>query len=97
MLKWFGLFWDIHIASLNTSRYYLKGPKAGKSELLLDNLPGYPDNIKLNSRGNFYVGLASVRYEGSGVTKPFLDVVAPFPAVKRFVAKVNVRSHSAWK
>ncbi|XP_064606593.1 adipocyte plasma membrane-associated protein-like [Liolophura sinensis] len=69
-------------------KYYLKGPKVGKSELLLDNLPGYPDNIRLNSRGNFYVGLASVRYEGSGVTKPFLDVVAPFPAVKRFVAKV---------
>lgn len=39
-------------------RYWLQGPKAGKSEDFA-TVPGYPDNIRRNSRGEFWVALAS--------------------------------------
>lgn len=70
-------------------RYYLKGSKTGQLETFCDNLPGYPDNIKLTSRGTFYVGLASLRYKGSSPIGSFLDIIAPHPALKRFIAKVG--------
>lgn len=71
------------------TKYYLKGPKAGQTEIFADNLPGYPDNIKINSRGNFYVGLGAVRFEGVSKLGPFLDLVGPYPGIKNFIAKVT--------
>ncbi|KAK3103508.1 hypothetical protein FSP39_019724, partial [Pinctada imbricata] len=70
-------------------RYYLKGDKAGQTDILIENLPGYPDNIKLNSKGHFYVGMGSVRYYGVSKIGPFLDLVGPYPAVKRFLTKIT--------
>lgn len=69
--------------------YFLKGERAGQSDVIVQNLPGYPDNIKLNSRGNFYVGLGSVRYQGVSLLGPFLDLIGPYPAIKRFLTKVQ--------
>ncbi|KAF8043740.1 hypothetical protein BT93_A1916 [Corymbia citriodora subsp. variegata] len=37
-------------------RLWLKGPNAGKLDIFAD-LPGYPDNIRRNSRGEFWVAL----------------------------------------
>src|SRR5579864_5933692 len=34
-------------------RYWFAGPKTGQVEMVLDNLPGYPDNINLASDGNY--------------------------------------------
>lgn len=70
-------------------RYFLKGPRAGQSDVITQNLPGYPDNIKLNSRQNFYVGLGSVRYQGVSLLGPFLDLIGPYPAIKRFLTKLT--------
>ena len=69
-------------------RFNIKGPRAGYTDVFIDNLPGYPDNIKINAKGNFYVGMASVRFEGASPIGSFLDIVGPYPAVKRFIAKV---------
>lgn len=38
------------------SKHWLEGPKAGQSELLA-HLPGFPDNIRLNPRGRFWVAI----------------------------------------
>ncbi|XP_022302860.2 adipocyte plasma membrane-associated protein-like [Crassostrea virginica] len=70
-------------------RYFLKGERTGQSDVIVQNLPGYPDNIKLNSRGNFYVGLGSVRYQGVSLLGPFLDLIGPYPAIKRFLTKIT--------
>ncbi|KAJ3612397.1 hypothetical protein NHX12_020673 [Muraenolepis orangiensis] len=68
-------------------RYWLKGPKAGTSEVVLDNMIGYPDNIRLSASGNaFLVGITTPRFRK--LLPPFLDMMAPYPAVKRFLAKV---------
>ncbi|CAN4089810.1 unnamed protein product [Withania somnifera] len=37
-------------------RYWLKGPKVGTHETFVQ-LPGFPDNIRINSRGEFWVAL----------------------------------------
>ena len=75
---------------LFTFRLYIKGPLKGTNDIFIDNLPGYPDNIKKNKMGNFYVGMASVRFEGASPIGSFLDIVGPYPALKRFIAKVSI-------
>ncbi|XP_060885819.1 adipocyte plasma membrane-associated protein [Labrus mixtus] len=67
-------------------RFWLKGPKAGTKEILLDNMIGYPDNIRLSDHGTFLVGITTTRFRK--LVPPFLDLIAPYPAVKRFLAKV---------
>ncbi|XP_015247760.1 PREDICTED: adipocyte plasma membrane-associated protein-like [Cyprinodon variegatus] len=67
-------------------RYWLKGPKAGSKEVILDNMIGYPDNIRLSDHGTFLVGITTPRFQK--FLPPFLDMIAPYPAVKRFLAKV---------
>jgi sugar lactone lactonase YvrE len=42
-------------------RYWLKGPKAGTSDIFVENLPGIPDNLGCNERGEFWVPLHSLR------------------------------------
>uniref|UniRef100_A0A3B3E304 Zgc:194209 n=1 Tax=Oryzias melastigma TaxID=30732 RepID=A0A3B3E304_ORYME len=67
-------------------RFWLKGPKAGTGEVVIDNMIGYPDNIRLSDHGTFLVGITTPRFRR--FTPPFLDAIAPYPAVKRFLAKV---------
>ncbi|XP_035476670.2 adipocyte plasma membrane-associated protein [Scophthalmus maximus] len=67
-------------------RFWLKGPKAGTKEVVMDNMIGYPDNIRLSDRGTFLVGVTTPRFRK--LTPPFLDLIAPYPAVKRLLAKV---------
>ncbi|KAF9663208.1 hypothetical protein SADUNF_Sadunf17G0014400 [Salix dunnii] len=41
-------------------KYWLKGPKTGRVELVA-NLPGFPDNVRLNDRGQFWVAIDCCR------------------------------------
>lgn len=43
------------------SRYWIAGPKKGKQEILIPNLPGYPDNINRASDGSYWVALVGMR------------------------------------
>ena len=43
-------------------RYWIKGPKAGTSEPLAD-LPGYPDNVRADLKGGFWVALHREKME----------------------------------
>ncbi len=42
-------------------RYWLAGPRAGQSEIVIDNLPGFPDNINNGRNGKFWIGLVFPR------------------------------------
>jgi len=42
------------------SRYWLKGDRAGQTDVFLDNLPGFPDNLSFDD-GILWVALASPR------------------------------------
>lgn len=63
-------------AAYRVSRYWLSGPRAGRTDVLIDNLPGFPDNMSLGSDGLVWVSLASPR-------NPLLDRVLPLPGVVR--------------
>ncbi|KAI5705849.1 hypothetical protein M8J75_002337 [Diaphorina citri] len=68
--------------SSRVHRYYLKGPKQGKSEVFIDGLPGLPDNVKRDSKGNFLVSLVCPEY-----TPQILHIIGPFPNIRKFVAR----------
>jgi sugar lactone lactonase YvrE len=42
-------------------KVWLTGSRAGESEALVENLPGFPDNIATGSDGNVWIALASPR------------------------------------
>jgi sugar lactone lactonase YvrE len=72
--------------SYRTLRYWIRGPAAGTTEVVIDNLPGFPDNINNGLNGKFWIGLVSPR---NGLLdkladKPWLrKVVQRLPAVVR--------------
>eukprot|EP01018_Ginkgo_biloba_P026520 Gb_28924 [translate_table: standard] len=48
-------------SKVRCSKYWLQGQKKGQVEIFIDNLPGYPDNIRYNGHGIFWIGLVSKR------------------------------------
>ncbi|MDA9479136.1 ABC transporter permease [Bradyrhizobium sp. CCBAU 65884] len=61
-------------------RYWFAGPKKGDVEIVMDNLPGYPDNINLASDGNYWLALVGMR-------SPSLDLAWKMPGFRRRMAK----------
>jgi sugar lactone lactonase YvrE len=58
------------------TRLWLSGPDAGRSDVLVDNLPGFPDNIARGSDGLIWIAIGSPR-------NATLDLLAPRPPVLR--------------
>lgn len=48
-------------ASYRIRQYWLSGPTAGSADVLIENLPGFPDNITRGTEGKFWVALISPR------------------------------------
>uniref|UniRef100_A0A914DQG9 Strictosidine synthase conserved region domain-containing protein n=1 Tax=Acrobeloides nanus TaxID=290746 RepID=A0A914DQG9_9BILA len=67
------------------TRYYLEGPKKGQRENFIENLPGVPDNIRLNSNGNFYIPLPAIR---DPVKFDLREFLGPFPWVRRLMMQL---------
>ena len=59
-------------------RYWLKGEKAGQSDVFIDNLPGFPDGISSNGKDMFWVALVNRRL-------PAVDWLAPHPFLRKIV------------
>lgn len=67
------------------TRYWLKGEKAGTSEVFIDNLPGLPDNLSFNGRDRFWVALYAPR-------DALLDAILPGPAwVKKLLSRLPAK------
>ena len=60
-------------------RWWFDGPKKGVTEVVLDNLPGYPDNINLASDGNYWLALVGMRC-------PAYDLALRMPGFRRRMA-----------
>ncbi|GAA5316924.1 MAG: SMP-30/gluconolactonase/LRE family protein [Candidatus Pelagadaptatus aseana] len=72
-------------------KHWLKGEKAGNSEILIDNLPGFPDNILAGQDGRYWLGFTSPRIAllDNLADKPFArKVVQRLPAWVRPKAKL---------
>ena len=67
-------------------KYWLTGSNAGESEVIIENLPGFPDNVHRGHDGRFWIGLTSPRSEilDNLAAKPFLrKVIQRMPAFAR--------------
>ena len=68
---------------LPVHRYHLAGPLAGSTDVFIDNLPGLPDNISPNSRGDgYWVAFAVTRTR-------LMDYMALLPPLRSLVVKVR--------
>ena len=62
-------------------KHWLQGPNAGSTEVLLDNLPGFPDNINNGMDGRFWIGLVAPRDE-------MLDKLSDNPFLRKVVQRL---------
>ncbi|NYT86929.1 ABC transporter permease [Pollutimonas harenae] len=62
------------------SRYWFDGPKKGTVEVIIPDLPGYPDNINRASDGNYWIAIMGMR-------SPTFDLAMRSPAFRRRMVK----------
>jgi hypothetical protein len=70
-------------------KYWLEGPKTGKVELVA-NLPGFPDNVRLNEKGQFWVAIDCCRTAAQ-------EILTHNPWVKSVYFRLPIRMrYLAW-
>lgn len=62
-------------------KHWLTGPRTGQTEILLDNLPAFPDNINAGLNGRFWIGLIAPR-------NTFLDRFSGQPFVRKVLQRL---------
>ena len=67
--------------SYKIHKYWLKGPKSGSSEIFIENLPGFPDNIVRGKDDRFWIGLVSPRNN-------ILDTLSTYPQSAKSNTKI---------
>lgn len=77
---------ETHLVIAETGSYrvlvhHLAGPKKGRTEPLVENLPGFPDNVERAPDGRFWVGLVS------GRSKP-VDATSGMPRVRKLMQRL---------
>jgi len=65
-------------AGYRIQRHWLTGPRTGRTEIVVDNLPGFPDNMSLGSDGLLRVAIAAPR-------NALLDRLLPLPGFLRLL------------
>jgi len=76
----------VETGTYSVKRLWLKGIKAGKMDTVIENLPGFPDNINKGQDGRYWIGLTSARSEKLDAlsSKPFMrKLVQRLPAFMR--------------
>jgi len=67
--------------SYRVLRHWLSGPRGGRTEPLIENLPGFPDNVTRGLGGRFWVALISPR---SGP----VDALAAHPFLRKILMRL---------
>lgn len=80
-------------------KYWLKGDKAGTSEIVAI-LPGYPDNVRVNEDGDFWVALHCRRNLYSHYTGIYpkirkIILKLPIPIKIQYLLQIGGRQHAA--
>jgi sugar lactone lactonase YvrE len=73
-------------AQYRVRRYWLKGEKAGTSDVLIENLPGFPDNLSFNGSDRFWLALYAPR-------PAELDQLLPRPWLRKIVLRLPAALH----
>ncbi|MFW2387534.1 MAG: SMP-30/gluconolactonase/LRE family protein [Polyangiales bacterium] len=64
-----------------TKRVYVRGPNAGKVDVFIDNLPGFPDGISTGADGLFWLAIYAPRND-------LLDSAGPSPWFRKLIHRV---------
>jgi len=64
----------------SVKRHWFDGPKKGTTEIVLENMPGFPDNINNSSDGNYWMSLVGMR-------NPALDLAWKIPGFRQRMVK----------
>lgn len=83
-----------HVLVAETGRYrvhrfWLDGARRGESEVVIENLPGFPDNLS-RSGDEYYLAIPSVR-------DPLVDAMLPRPWMRKLVIRMPDRLQPAPK
>ena len=62
-------------------KFWLDGPKAGTTEVIIDKLPGFPDNVNNGLNGRFWIGLVAPRVE-------VLDKLSNSPFLRKILQRL---------
>ncbi len=62
-------------------KYWLSGELQGETEVLIDNLPAFPDNIKNGLNGRFWIGFAAPRNQ-------LIDQLSNKPFARRIIQRL---------
>ncbi len=62
-------------------KHWISGEKTGQTQVLLSNLPGFPDNLNRGNNGQYWFGLVSPR---SGI----LDKLSSFPKLRTMIQRL---------
>ncbi len=80
-----------YVLVVETGRYrvlkhWITGPNQGGTEVLVDQLPGFPDGVSSNGRGLYWIAIPSPR-------DALLDKLAPMPRIRKVVARLPSAFH----
>jgi len=67
--------------SYRVLKHWLTGIDAGETEVLIDNLPAFPDNINNGQNGRFWIGLVAPRVD-------ILDSLSDKPLLRKVVQRL---------
>ncbi|MFW6087963.1 MAG: SMP-30/gluconolactonase/LRE family protein, partial [Myxococcota bacterium] len=67
--------------SYRVLKVWITGPRRGAAEFLVDELPGFPDNVSVGRDGRFWVALVSPRND-------LLDAMSDQPLVRKAVQRL---------
>jgi len=64
-----------------TLKLWLSGARAGEMDVLIDNLPSYPDNLEAVGDGSYWVGFASPRSP--------MEFLMPYPFIRKIIWRLG--------
>lgn len=65
----------------------------GGEDMFVENMPGFPDNIRLSSSGGYWVAMSAIR-ANPGFS--MVDFLAEKPWIKRIIFKVRNSSNKSY-
>lgn len=72
-------------AMVRIRRFYVSGLMKGGADVFVENLPGFPDNIRASSSGGYWVSMAAIR-ANPGFS--MLDFLSERPFLKKVIFKL---------
>jgi len=76
------------MGSYRILRYWIDGPREGELEILVDQLPAFPDNITTGTDGRYWVAMVSPRNK-------LMDMLSGWPRIRKMIMRLPKQLHPA--